>query len=218
MFTLANNPGRRSSDQRDWVFDPQSVTIRTNFSRSGPLPPCANAASLKARAEQRGAGLMPAQGLALLCLALPAERFPADAHSPLDWDVLQRRWPLLALLVLILAAVLGVSSGVGVVLRGRSFGAPLSSETPARPTFVIATSASPSPSGAPRPTASPVAPASAEATDAYTVEPGDTLRSIAQQVYGDAAQWPRIYEANRESIGPDPDTLSAGTRLRIPRP
>jgi hypothetical protein len=76
MFTLANNPGRRSSDQRDWVFDPQSVTIRTNFSRSGPLPPCANAASLKARAEQRGAGLMPAQGLALLCLALPAERFP----------------------------------------------------------------------------------------------------------------------------------------------
>ena len=42
--------------------------------------------------------------------------------------------------------------------------------------------------------------------------------SMNAQVYGDAAQWPRIYDANRQTIGSDPDTLSAGTRLRIPRP
>ncbi len=118
-------------------------------------------------------------------------------------------------LVLLLAALLGLSAGVGVVLRGRSFGTPLSPDAAARPTFVVAAVPSPSPSGSPRPVAVPT---TATASDAeYTVEAGDTLRSIAQQVYGDAAQWPRIYEANRQTIGSDPDTLSAGTQLRIPR-
>jgi nucleoid-associated protein YgaU len=42
------------------------------------------------------------------------------------------------------------------------------------------------------------------------------MRSIAQQVYGDPALWPRIYDANRDVIGPNPDSLQAGTRLRIP--
>jgi len=116
-------------------------------------------------------------------------------------------------LVLLLAAILGLSAGVGVVLRGRSFGVPLSSDAVARPTFVIATAPSPSPRASPLPVAVPTATAS----DEYTVEAGDTLRSIAQQVYGDAAQWPRIYDANRQAIGSDPDTLSAGTTLRIPR-
>lgn len=115
--------------------------------------------------------------------------------------------------MLLLAAILGLSAGVGIVLRGRSFGAPLSPDAVARPTFVIATSPSPSPSDSPRPAAVP----SVTASDEYTVEAGDTLRSIAQQVYGDAAQWPRIYDANRQVIGSDPDTLSAGTTLRVPR-
>jgi nucleoid-associated protein YgaU len=117
--------------------------------------------------------------------------------------------------VLLLAAILGLSAGVGIVLRGRSFGAPLSSDVAARPTFVVAIVPSPSPSGSPRPVAVPTP---ATAADEYTVEAGDTLRSIAQRVYSDAAQWPRIYDANRQTIGSDPDTLSAGTRLRIPRP
>jgi len=127
----------------------------------------------------------------------------------------RRRWPWLALLMLVLAAILGVALGVGVVLRGRSFGAQLPADPAGRPTFVIAVAPSPSPSGSPRSAATPVAPTN---TEQYTVEAGDTLRSIAQQVYGDPAQWPRIYDANRETIGPDPDTLSAGTRLRVPRP
>jgi nucleoid-associated protein YgaU len=118
------------------------------------------------------------------------------------------------LLVLILAAMLGSAVGVGIVLRGRSFGAQLPSDTTARPTFVIAAPPRPSPSESPRSAATP----SATTSDEYTVEAGDTLRSIAQQVYGDPAQWPRIYDANRETIGPDPDSLSAGTRLSIPRP
>jgi nucleoid-associated protein YgaU len=117
--------------------------------------------------------------------------------------------------VLLLAAVLGLSAGVGIVLRGRSFGPPLSSDVAARPTFVVAIVPSPSPSVSPRPVAVPT---TTTAADEYTVEAGDTLRSIAQQVYGDAAEWPRIYDANRQTIGSDPDTLSAGTRLRIPRP
>jgi LysM repeat protein len=128
----------------------------------------------------------------------------------------RRRWPWLALLLLVLAAMLGMALGVGVVLRGRSFGAQLPADQAARPTFVIAAPPSPSPSGSPRSSTTPVTATNAEE---YTVvEAGDTLRSIAQQVYGDPAQWPRIYDANRETIGPDPDTLSAGTRLRIPRP
>jgi nucleoid-associated protein YgaU len=113
-----------------------------------------------------------------------------------------------------LAAILGVVVGTGVVLRGRSFSSPLPSDAAARPTFVVATLPSPSPIGSPLTAPAP----SPTAGDEYIVEAGDTLRSIAQQVYGDAEQWPRIYDANRGIIGPDPDTLSAGTRLRIPRP
>ena len=126
----------------------------------------------------------------------------------------RRRWPWLALLTLILAAILGAAVGVGIVLRGRSFGAQLPAQPAARPTFVIAAPPTPSPSGTPRSSATPAAPSTGE----YTVESGDTLRSIAQQVYGDPTQWPRIYQANRDTIGPDPDTLNAGTRLSIPHP
>jgi len=126
----------------------------------------------------------------------------------------RRRWPWVVLLVLILAAMLGAAVGVGIVLRGRSFGAQLPSDAAARPTFVIAAPPSPSPSQLPRSAAT----SAVITSDEYTVEAGDTLRSIAQQVYGDPAQWPRIYDANRQTIGPDPDALSAGTRLGIPRP
>jgi len=49
----------------------------------------------------------------------------------------------------------------------------------------------------------------------YTVEPGDTLRSIAQRFYGDENQWERIFNANRDQID-DPDTLFPGQVLRIP--
>src|SRR2546430_16517623 len=50
----------------------------------------------------------------------------------------------------------------------------------------------------------------------YTVQPGDTLSSIAQQAYGDANQWQRIYDANKQVIGNDPNLIRPGEVLSIP--
>jgi nucleoid-associated protein YgaU len=121
------------------------------------------------------------------------------------------KWPLLV--VLLGAALLGLALGAGVVLRGRSLGPTAAGGTATRPTFVIGQSVSPSPSQLPSPQ---VAASPSPTTSEYVIQPGDTLRSIAQDVYGDANQWPRIYDANRELIGDDPDALQTGTRLRIP--
>lgn len=52
----------------------------------------------------------------------------------------------------------------------------------------------------------------------YTVIAGDTLSSIAQRAYGDANQWPRIFDANRAVIGSDPNLIFPGQQLFIPPP
>ncbi len=52
--------------------------------------------------------------------------------------------------------------------------------------------------------------------DTYEVQSGDTLATIAQQYYGDPAQWRRIYDANKDAIGDDPDRLKLGQKLTIP--
>jgi LysM repeat protein len=49
----------------------------------------------------------------------------------------------------------------------------------------------------------------------YTVQPGDSLFSIAQQAYGDGNQWERIYTANKQVIGNDPNHLVPGEVLVI---
>jgi len=49
----------------------------------------------------------------------------------------------------------------------------------------------------------------------YTVRPGDTLSSIAQRFYGNAADWPSIYHVN-ESVVHNPDRIYAGEVLEIP--
>jgi len=49
----------------------------------------------------------------------------------------------------------------------------------------------------------------------YTVRPGDTLSSIAQRFYGHAADWRRLYQANR-SVVHDPDMIFPGEVLKIP--
>lgn len=51
----------------------------------------------------------------------------------------------------------------------------------------------------------------------YTVKSGDSLSAIAKQEYGDAGQWRRIYEANRDQID-NPDLIHPGQELRIPAP
>jgi nucleoid-associated protein YgaU len=68
--------------------------------------------------------------------------------------------------------------------------------------------------------ASPVVPSSSPTgagnEQTYEIQAGDTLLSIAQQFYGDTAQWRRIYDANRDVIGNNPDTLKLGTTIKIP--
>ena len=49
----------------------------------------------------------------------------------------------------------------------------------------------------------------------YTVQSGDTLSSIAQHFYGDAGQYMRIFEANRDRLT-DPHSIKAGQELYIP--
>ncbi len=76
--------------------------------------------------------------------------------------------------------------------------------------------ASPPTAGAPLPPPS-TTPGSAPATAAqtYEVQPGDSLSKIAKRFYGDANDWPRIHEANRDQIK-NPDLIYPGQKLRIP--
>ncbi len=53
------------------------------------------------------------------------------------------------------------------------------------------------------------------AARSYTVKSGDTLSGIASREYGDAGQWKRIFEANRDKID-DPDLIHPGQELTIP--
>jgi nucleoid-associated protein YgaU len=122
----------------------------------------------------------------------------------------RRLWPWLLLIV---AAALGVR--VGATLGSRQ-GAPLESQAGVaapvgRPTILIG-----SPAPAASPAVSPLAAASPAVEREYVVEPGDTLRTIALREYGDATLWERVYDANRDVIGPDPNTVLPGMRLRIP--
>ncbi|MEO9303248.1 peptidoglycan-binding protein LysM [Acinetobacter pittii] len=50
----------------------------------------------------------------------------------------------------------------------------------------------------------------------YTVKSGDNLSKIAKEVYGDANQYPKIFEANKPMLK-DPDEIFPGQVLRIPQ-
>jgi 5'-nucleotidase len=116
---------------------------------------------------------------------------------------------------------LGVASGCGAT------GAQTPTPTTAAPPTVAAAAPAPSPQRPPlaSPVPSPastspaVAPSpvsSAEPEQTYEVQAGDTLLSIAEQFYGDATKWRRIYDANRDTIGADPDKLKLEQKLKIP--
>jgi nucleoid-associated protein YgaU len=122
----------------------------------------------------------------------------------------------------VLVAFAGVA--IGLSLGGRQ-GGPLAGQGGGngRPDIVIPT---PGAAAALSPVASPAAspasvvagasPQPVGAATQYVVQPGDTLRSIALDQYGDAEMWQTIYQANRDTIGPNPDALVAGTTLQIP--
>lgn len=55
----------------------------------------------------------------------------------------------------------------------------------------------------------------APAARTYTVVSGDSLSKIAQREYGDAQQWRRIFDANRDKIS-NPDLIHPGQVLTIP--
>lgn len=56
-----------------------------------------------------------------------------------------------------------------------------------------------------------------DSTKTYTVVAGDSLSKIAKREYGDASEWKRIYEANRDIIK-NPDLIYPGQELSIPNP
>jgi nucleoid-associated protein YgaU len=72
---------------------------------------------------------------------------------------------------------------------------------------------------APDPTNPPSSGENSPATNPYTqtyiVQKGDTLSKIAEEYYGDAKLYPKIFEANRDILK-DPDKIRPGQKLRIP--
>ena len=49
----------------------------------------------------------------------------------------------------------------------------------------------------------------------YTVQKGDTLSKIAKNFYGEANEYRKIFEANKDQLA-DPDKIQPGQVLRIP--
>lgn len=56
---------------------------------------------------------------------------------------------------------------------------------------------------------------SSTAPKIYEVVSGDSLSKIAKREYGNAGEWKRIFEANRDILK-DPDKIYPGQKLKIP--
>jgi len=55
----------------------------------------------------------------------------------------------------------------------------------------------------------------ADATQTYTVVAGDTLSKIARKFYGQANNWNKIFQANKDQIK-NPDMIRPGQVFKIP--
>jgi nucleoid-associated protein YgaU len=60
-----------------------------------------------------------------------------------------------------------------------------------------------------------VDPSLAPKPQTYTVAAGDSLSKIAKQFYGNASEYMKIYEANRDKLN-DPNAIKVGQQLVIP--
>lgn len=58
-------------------------------------------------------------------------------------------------------------------------------------------------------------PKSSGAAREYTIQPGDSLSKIAKKHYGNADEWQKIYQANKEKIK-NPDKIFPGQKIVIP--
>lgn len=52
--------------------------------------------------------------------------------------------------------------------------------------------------------------------ETYTTQQGDCLYNIARQIYGDGSQYMKIYNANKNLIGSNPNLIGVGVTLTIP--
>jgi nucleoid-associated protein YgaU len=59
------------------------------------------------------------------------------------------------------------------------------------------------------------APSAGTDTQSYTVAKGDNLSKIARHFYGNANEWRRIFDANRDQLD-NPDLIKPGQVLKIP--
>lgn len=137
----------------------------------------------------RQAGVSPDEGLGVLAQMLPrvVDRLTPQGQIPQrdPLDDIGRR----------LLSQLGATGGGGPSMAG---------DKP-RPDFSNVTSGS-----------SSTAPAPAKAAaKTYTVVAGDSLSKISKQFYGDANQWKKIFEANRDQIK-NPDLIRPGQTFKIP--
>ena len=62
---------------------------------------------------------------------------------------------------------------------------------------------------------SPVSPSRGPCGRTYTIAKGDSLSKIAKHFYGDARQWTRIFDANKDAIK-NPDLIYPGQVIKIP--
>jgi len=85
-------------------------------------------------------------------------------------------------------------------------------DPPKKPDFSNVKSGSSSTAPPPKPAA---AAAATPAPQTYTVAKGDNLSKIAKRFYGNANEWKRIFEANRDILK-DPDKIFPGQTLKIP--
>jgi nucleoid-associated protein YgaU len=60
-----------------------------------------------------------------------------------------------------------------------------------------------------------VDPSLAPKQQTYTVAAGDSLSKIAKEFYGNASEYVKIYEANRDKLN-DPNAIKVGQQLVIP--
>jgi nucleoid-associated protein YgaU len=89
-------------------------------------------------------------------------------------------------------------------------------DTPSAPAAAVAPALLTAVAPAPAAAGQAAQPAAAAGAKFYDVERGDSLWLIAKKVYGNANDWKKIQEANKDQLGESGKALKPGMRLLIP--